>query len=261
MGPLSEAGQSRGFLSDIKARYSRVTIYQLMIISLSLLVAVNSFNYPQLLASAPAALASVFIFHYAVSKLRNKAQISYESAAITGLLVALILVPNSPYALVIASLAAVLSKLIKLNSRHIFNPAMAGVLAAVLFTGSGDAWLGASQLLPVLILGLLVAQKYRRFHLVVPFIATHASLSILHKLYYNTHPVYHDVFGGVVYFSAFFMILEPKTAPITKNARIAYGITSAVIIFALGLLVPKYAITGGLLISNILVQPIEKFIK
>lgn len=249
-------------LDALKARYARVTIYQLTIISLSLLVVVNSVNFgTQLLVNTVVALASVFIFHYAISRLRKKEQISYESVAITGLLIALVLAPNNPYEIIFASLLALLSKRIKLNNRHIVNPAMAGVFSAVLLANSPDAWTGASQVLPVVVLGLLVAQKYRRLHLVSAFIATHLSLSVIHKLYYNVHPVYHDVFGGVIYFLAFFMLTEPKTTPITKNARIAYGICSATIIFILGLVAPKYALAAGLLLSNLLVQPLEKLVK
>ncbi|MBI3413146.1 MAG: RnfABCDGE type electron transport complex subunit D [Candidatus Aenigmarchaeota archaeon] len=249
-------------LTSLKTRYARITIYQQMIILLSLLVLINSANLgSQLLVNTTVTLASVFVFHYVISKLRKKEQISYESVTITGLLIALILMPGELYALAFASLVAVLSKRIKFNNRHVVNPAMSGIFAAVLLTNSSDSWLGASQLLPVLVFGLLIAQKYRRLHLVIPFILTHTALSVAHRFYYNMHPVYQDVFGGLIYFLAFFMLLEPKTTPIRPNARTAYGIISAVIIFALSLAMPKYAITGGLLLCNLLVQPIEKIVK
>lgn len=258
----SNTSQKPDLLTVLKTRYARITIYQLMIISLSLLVLINSASLgTQLTVNAAITLASVFIFHYVVSKLRKKEQISYESVAITGLLIALILSPSELYVLIFASLAAVLSKRIKLNNRHVVNPAMSGIFLAVLLTGASDAWFGASQLVPVLVLGILVAQKYRRLHLVIPFIFVHSLLSIAHRFYYNIHPVYHDIFGGVIYFLAFFMLLEPKTTPNNKNARIAYGMISAVIIFTLGLLAPKYAVTGGLLLCNLLIQPVERFVK
>ncbi len=254
--------QKENALSYIKNRYNRVTIYRLMIVALSLLAVINSLNFGlQLITNTIISIASIFLFHFIISKIRKKEQISYESVAISGLLIALILLPNGPYALVLASLAAVLSKFIKFNNRHVLNPAMAGIFLAKLLTNSSDAWTGASNLLPVVILGLLIVQKFRRFHIVIPFVFTHMFLSILHKFYYNIHPIYHDAFGGLIYFLAFFMLLEPKTTPITKNARIAYGIISAAIIFALGLTIPQYAVTGGLLLCNLLIRPIEKIVK
>ncbi|MBI2085614.1 MAG: RnfABCDGE type electron transport complex subunit D [Candidatus Aenigmarchaeota archaeon] len=254
--------KKENMLNYIKVRYNRITIYKQMIATLFLLVIISSLGVGlQLITNTAISISSIFLFHFIVSKLRKKEEISYESVAITGLLIGLILLPDTPYAIVLASLAAVLSKRIKLNGRHLLNPAMSGVFFAILLTNSSDAWVGASSLLLVLILGIPIAQKYRRLHLIVPFVFTHMSLSVIHKLYYNIHPVYHDLFGGLIYFLAFFMLLEPKTTPITKNARIAYGIISAVIIFVLGLTIPKYAVTGGLLICNLLIQPIEKIFK
>ncbi len=262
LAPASDAVQKQSILAVLKTRYNRATIYRQMTATLFLLVIVSSLDFGlQLITNTAISMASIFLFHFIVSKLRKKEEISYESVAISGLLIGLILSPDTPSAIVLASFVAVLSKRIKLNGRHLLNPAMAGIFSAILLTNSTDAWMGASSLLPVLILGILIAQKYRRLHLVIPFVFTHMSLSMLHKLYYNIHPAYHDIFGGLIYFLAFFMLLEPKTTPITKNARIAYGIVSAVIIFALGLTVPKYAVTGGLLLCNLLVQPIEKIIK
>ncbi len=206
-------------------------------------------------------VASAWVFHYAQAKIRKKEEIKYDSVIISGLFIGLILSPSSPYVLILASFAAVISHFIKINNRHLLNPAMTGIFLAVLLTNSSDTWLGASQLLPVLILGLLVSQKFRRFHLTVPFLAIYLSLSMLHNLSSSVNPIYQDAFGGLIYFLAFFMLVEPKTTPTKRNARIAYGMVSAMIIFVLGLTVPKYAITAGLLLCNLLVQPIEKLIK
>ena len=258
----TQPAQQKNLFSALKNSYARITIYQQMIISLSLLVLINSVNLgAQLLVNSAITIAGIFVFHYLISKLRKKEQISYESVAITGLLIALILMPSELYVLVLASLIAVLSKRIKFSNRHVVNPAMTGVFAAVLLTNSSDSWSGAAQLLPVIVLGLMVAQKYRRLHFVIPFIFTHMLLSVAHRFYYGIHPVYHDIFGGLIYFLAFFMLLEPKTTPVRPNARIVYGIVSAIIIFALGLFAPKYAVTGGLLLCNLLIQPIEKIVK
>ena len=254
--------QKQNIFGAVKGRYNRINVYQQMIISLSLLVLINSLNAGmQLLINSAIAVASIFVFHYVISKLRQKQEISYESVAISGLLIGLILMPSQPYAVVFASLIAVLSKRIKLNSRHAVNPAMSGVFLSVLLTNSSDAWSGAAELLPVLILGLLVAQKYRRLHLVLPFVFVNMLLSALYKFYNNVQPFYNGIFGGLIYFLAFFMLLEPKTTPIKRNARIVYGVISAVIIFALGLTIPKYAVTGGLLLCNLLVQPLDKLVK
>lgn len=243
-------------------KYNRINIYRQMIATLSLLVLINAFySGAQILTDSLIAVASTVFFHFVKSKLRKKEEIEYDSVIISGLFIGLILSPSTTYVLVLASFIAVMSHSIKINNRHLFNPAMAGIFLAVLLTNSSDAWFGASQLLPVLILGLLVSQKFRRFHLTIPFLAMYMSLSMLHNLFSSINPIYQDAFGGLIYFLAFFMLVEPKTSPVKRNARIAYGIVSAMIIFALGLILPRYAVTAGLLICNLLVQPIEKLVK
>ncbi|MBI4174203.1 MAG: RnfABCDGE type electron transport complex subunit D [Candidatus Aenigmarchaeota archaeon] len=243
-------------------KYNRINVYRQMILTLLLLAVINAYyNGVQVVVDSAIAAASAVFFHFAKSKLRKREGVEYDSVIISGLFIGLILSPAPLHALVFASFIAVMSHFVKINNHHLFNPAMSGIFLAALFLNAGDSWVGASQLVPVLILGLLVSHKFRRFHLTLPFLAAYLSLSMAHRLVSNAHPVYHDIFGGLVYFLAFFMLVEPKTTPITRNGRIAYGIISAIIIFSLSLAVPKYAAMAGLLVCNLLVQPIGKFVK
>ncbi len=250
------------FYKAILGKYKLISIYKQMIITLSLLVLISAPSAGiGILASAATAVASAVLFHHIVCRIRKEKLVSYDSVIISGLFIGLILAPNNLFAAVFASFAAVVSKSVKFNDRRVFNPAMAGIFAATTLTPSFDSWAGASQAVPVLILGLLIAQKFRRFHLAIPFIVAYLSLSSAYRLASSLHPAYLEASGGIIYFFAFFMLVEPRTTPAAKNARIAYGVVSAMVIFALTLAVPQYAMTGGLLLSNLLVQPIERIIK
>ncbi len=258
---MKNSNDAKQFHLDMLGRYGLISVYKQMIVTLVLLVLVS---VPSagigILASAATAVASAVLFHHSICRIRKEKHVSYDSVVISGLFIGLILAPNNLFAIIIASFAAVASKSIKSNGRHVFNPAMAGIFAATVLTPSFDSWAGASQVVPVLILGSLVAQKFRRLHLVIPFVVTYLSLSAAYRFASSLQPIYIEALGGILYFFAFLMLIEPRTTPATKNARTVYGIASAAIVFVLALIVPQYAMTGGLLLSNLFVQPIEKII-
>ncbi len=258
---MDRCGYWPNFYKTILEKYKLINIYRQMIITLSILVVIGALSAGTgIIANAATAVASAVLFHHIVCGIRKEKFVSYDSVIISGLFIGLILAPNNLFAAVLASLAAVASKSIKFNGRRVFNPAMAGIFAAITLTPSFDSWAGASQVVPVLILGSLVAQKFKRFHLAVPFIVAYLSLSSAYRFASSLHPVYSEALSGIIYFFAFFMLVEPKTSPAAKNAGIAYGVISAIVVFSLGLAVPKYAMAGGLLLSNLLVRPIERIV-
>lgn len=178
-----------------------------------------------------------------------------ESRSITALILALIigplpLLPNIWF-LTFAGVAAMASKyLLVWKQRHIFNPAAFGVLATALILGQGASWwVGNKYLFPLVILGgLLLAQKIRRFHLIMSFLATYLGLSILLGV-----PVANLLLHSPILFFAFVMLAEPLTAPQSQKLRLGYGVFIALLLIVFQKFFPAipYSLELSLLAGNL----------
>ena len=136
--------------------------------------------------------------------------------------------------LVVACLAAAIaigSKfLIRVNGKHVFNPANAALV--VLMFSSDHAWLssgqwGSATLLAFAFacLGLLVLTRARRAETSFAFIATFAGLLLLRALWLGdplSIPL-NQLQNGALLLFTFFMISDPKTAPDAAPGRVLYG--------------------------------------
>lgn len=158
-----------------------------------------------------------------------------ESVYITALILALIITPmkgiNLQYLGFIAW-AAVWSQVSKYilaaNRKHFFNPAAFAVaLTAITLNQSASWWVGTAWMVPFVIIGgLLVARKTKRFDLVISFMAV-AIVTILSFDIAKGLGVYSSLvkilINSPLFFFAFVMITEPLTTPPTKRLRILYG--------------------------------------
>lgn len=155
-----------------------------------------------------------------------------ESMYITAFILVLIMPPVSftdgagSIVLAAAAVFATASKyILAIGKKHLFNPAaLAAVLSAYLLGIPATWWIaGNTTFLPfILIGGLMVVYKLRRFDLVLAFGIT--ALAVV--AFTSRDPV-----GGiqatflysVFFFFAFVMLTEPLTMPPTRILRIAYG--------------------------------------
>ncbi|MDR3548678.1 MAG: RnfABCDGE type electron transport complex subunit D [Candidatus Pacebacteria bacterium] len=169
----------------------------------------------------------------AVGALFTKASPTPESAYITALILFFILAPlqSAPDTLMLMAVAAVamLSKyLIAINQKHLFNPAAFAVFAFSVF-GSGIAvwWVANPILLPfVLVLGLLIVRKLRRFDLFWSFAIMAALVlmirSLLSGIDIGNAASQLFVSGPLIFFGTI-MVTEPQTTPPTRANRLVYG--------------------------------------
>ncbi len=270
--------ENQGF--SVKSTVSRLNIYQYMAAFLILLILASSFFYgfgaKPLLHVLIAVLATT-ILDFGISYFRHKAVEFPQSALISGLFIGGILPQGLPsYIYIAAGAFAVLSKhLIRLGQKHIFNPANLGILLATLiFPAASDIWWITSSVLLVIIFGIFVLWRQRRFDLAASFVFTYfiANLAISPLLapqfmghnMMNDMPMrmmdYHNYYpsiinGGVIYFFAMFMLIEPKTHP--RKHRITYGIIAAILLVILQNLV-AYGITLALAIGNVLALVLDR---
>ncbi len=165
-----------------------------------------------------------------------RAPTNVESIYITALILALIITPiSSPFDAAFFSIAiwasiwAMASKyILAIGNKHVFNPAAFAVaLTALALNQSASWWVGTRLLMPfVLVGGLLIVKKIRRFDLMFAFFGT-ALVSILGSgLARGVNPmtlITKTVIDTPLLFFAFVMLTEPLTSPPTKKLRIWYG--------------------------------------
>lgn len=156
-----------------------------------------------------------------------------ESWTITALILYLVLLPinsiDSAFIFVIAGTLAMASKyLIAPNKRHIFNPAAFG-LAVIGLIGSGQAqwWVATMYMFPVvLIIGLIIVRKIRRFHLFLTFVIvsflTYSINALLGKQ--DVVSLWSQIFfTWPIFFLGSVMLVEPITTPPTKRLQMIYA--------------------------------------
>ncbi len=240
-------------MMEIKNIINSINVYNLMIFNLFIfsLFGIFKFGYksilPQLLISIFTACFLDTLINYFNYK---KFEIS-KSGVITGFFIALVLTENQKwYIILFACVIAILIK--KLSSlifkKYIFNPAMIGIFISILLFKTSDGWWGAYNLILVIILGLFLTYKFKRFDLILTFLLTYFLIySLINGFSYNLF------LNSTLYFFVFFMFIEPRTSPLNSKLRMIYGLISAIVIILTTLFIPNYSFTLGLLICNLFV--------
>lgn len=127
--------------------------------------------------------------------------------------------------------------LIQIDRKHIFNPAMLGVIIGVKFFPG--AWISPGQwgdelLIScfLLLFGLVVSRRANIQDISIAFIGTYVGLLGLRTIHYGYEweVFLHQISNGSLILFTFFMITDPRTAPNHKIARILHGV--AVALFA-----------------------------
>lgn len=224
---------------------NRITMYRLVLYFLfALLLVAEVLAYFQILQYSPLMLllSTVIILFvcYVINVLFAKvynAPTNAESLYITALILALIITPPTSfqdisYFLFICWVAlwAMASKYIfAIGKKHIFNPAaFAVMLTALTINQSASWWVGTQWMAPfVLIGGILIARKLRRFDLVLTFIfSALIATIIMHTNNVNEIPklIWNTLLTSPLLFFAFIMITEPLTTPPTKRLRMSYAL-------------------------------------
>jgi len=217
------------------------TMYRLVLDSLLfLLVSAVLLSFIGLLKYQPFDLIMSAVFILAVSIFTDlvfawtfKAPSNMESVYITALILALIIAPSDPFAnlefLAWASVLAMASKYIfAIGKKHIFNPAAFAVaLTAIAINQSASWWIGNLYMAPfVIIAGLLIARKMKRFDLVASFFAVWLLATAAFAFTGGKDLLAVSeralLFSPLMFF-AFVMLTEPMTAPPTRMLRICYG--------------------------------------
>ena len=220
---------------------NRITMYRLVLYYLIGLLAIAFvLAFPRALNFDPVALLFSVGFLLAVCSLTNwifalvfNATTNSESAWISALILALIITPPQTsgdiWLLFWAGVLAMASKyIVAIGRKHLFNPVAFAVAATYLLANqSASWWVGsAPMLLPVLLGGVLIVRKLRRFDLVLSFLGVTLATSLALSVFAGDNPfsalasVW--LYSPLVFFAAV-ILTEPLTAPPTRRLRVVYG--------------------------------------
>jgi ferredoxin-NADP reductase/Na+-translocating ferredoxin:NAD+ oxidoreductase RnfD subunit len=220
---------------------NRVTMYRLVVYYLTALIVVAvAFSFMGVLSYDPYALlfstAFILLVCTAVNHIFCRVYdvpTNVESSNISGLILALIISPINGYGdlwfLFWASVLSIASKyIINLRGKHIFNPVALGVaITYVTINQAASWWIGTPVMLPFVLLGgLLLTHKLRRFQLVASFMIAAIVVTFVGTIFGGQSIL--QAFSTLFLYSpflffAFVMLTEPLTIPPTDTPRNFYG--------------------------------------
>lgn len=165
---------------------------------------------------------------------------NWLSAVITCFGLSILLRADSLWVHPLAICLALSAKFVmRIGSKHVFNPANLGVIAAI--TLLPGAWISPGQwgndlayAAWFLMLGSLVAQRARRWDISWVFLLALLGLIALRVVWLEQSwsVVAHQLQSGALLLFAFFMISDPMTIPNHRRARIIYALVVASAAFA-----------------------------
>ena len=177
-----------------------------------------------------------------------------DGGVITALIVTDVLSHTTPLYIVTATTAvALLSKhVLKVGRKPIFNPAVFGLLFALVVFATGQSWWGSLALLPawltlpLLAAGLLITARVNKFPQVLAFLGTYFALLLVMAFSHLGLPsdtpgdALRPPFVNAALYLAFFMVTDPPTSPAPYRQQILFGVIAA----GVGTLI--FATSGGL---------------
>ena len=198
-------------------------------------------------AAFAAAVATQFIFARTLS-----IPFEMKSALISALSISLLLRTDHPLWMALAAMIAIGSKhLLRIDGKHVFNPANAGIVGLLITSAApwpapealaGVAWTtpgqwGAAATFAALLAGVgtFITARAARLDVPATFLLVYGALMIGRALWLGdplTIPL-HRLQNGALILFAFFMISDPKTTPDDRFARIVFCAAAAALAFVL----------------------------
>jgi Na+-transporting NADH:ubiquinone oxidoreductase subunit NqrB len=162
-------------------------------------------------------------------------QKGFLSAVVTCCGLSLLLRSDTLWAHPLAAVLAMSSKFVlRINGKHLYNPANLGVIAAITFLPG--TWVSPGQwgsdlasAVWFLMLGTIVTQRARRLDVSWVFLAAFLGLAALRVTLLGQPWAiwWHQLGNGALLLFAFFMISDPMTIPNRAFARVAYAVIVA----------------------------------
>jgi len=161
-----------------------------------------------------------------------------RAAAITGLILALIIDPGASFIqiVVICVAAMVVKNLLRIGNRHIFNPAASGLLIGYFLFSLSPSWWGVSLYDPgkitlpnvlimvsILLLAYVSGLKLKRYATIFSFFIAYTVFSLIFLSPSSLGSLLQTVLSPGTLFYAIVMLAEPMTSPVNRNRQMMYG--------------------------------------
>lgn len=215
--------------------------YQIAVLGALLVFGIAVLGFDIDFGDAGAVFATALATQYAATRLLGLGRFDPMSPIITSLSLTLLLRADELSLFVLAALVAIGSKfLLRIGKKHVFNPANAGIVAAIAV--SDHAWISSGQwgsaalgAFALSCLGFLVLTRARRAETTLAFLAAFAALVIGRSIWLGDPlaiPL-HQLQNGALLLFAFFMISDPKTSPDSAIGRLLFGTLVAGVAFVI----------------------------
>jgi ferredoxin-NADP reductase len=195
-----------------------------------------------------------------------KISANHESAVITALILFFLFLPPQGLAewffVGVATVVAIVSKFVLVwRKQHVVNAAAIGAVAVSLPYFLEAPWWVATPVLfvPLLIAGLAVVMKVRKWELVGSFILVALAVFVFEEVQIGRtagEAIGTFFLSWPALFLAFFMLTEPFTMPGTKHKQVTYG-TLVGFLSSTAIFTPYFAMTPelALVLGNLAVYP------
>lgn len=209
-----------------------------------------------------AAVVGAVVTEVAIATFERSARTWPTSALLSGMIVAFVLGPTTPWAVTAAvGVLATLSKHVFTTQRwHVFNPAALALLVSVPLFATGQTWWGALPdlswpfILVVLAGGAFIVDRIKKFPLVLSYLGvSFALLTALGRVDPLTAAeLLRTPFVQATLFFAVFMLTDPPTAPSRTADQLCIGVLVAVASVAAEILgAGQSYLLIGLLVGNV----------
>ncbi|MDP3732482.1 MAG: RnfABCDGE type electron transport complex subunit D [Candidatus Omnitrophota bacterium] len=169
----------------------------------------------------------------AILYLKNKRVSVTDSSIISGLIIGYVLsIGNAWWIFTVASLFAICFKyLIRVNGKHLFNPAAFGIFLTTVLFGVTTQWKGTYIWYVLVPFGFYFIAKSKKMELLLGYGLT-ALILFSVQASIQKIPI-SNIFGYLSYFYIFIMLIEPKTTPVKPLGKLIFGVGAAILIFIL----------------------------
>lgn len=183
------------------------------------------------------AISSALATQIVCSRLFGLQKLDLRSPLITGLSLSLLLRADAAWLPALAGVIAIASKFVlRVDGRHLFNPA--GLAIVILLLTTGGVWISPGQwgtsiwLAALLVLfAILALQAAERSDIALFFLGAHAAL-LAGRAWWLGDPLaipLHQLQSGSLLIFAFFMISDPRTTPDSRAGRLILAIAIALV--------------------------------
>ena len=214
----------------------------------------------QQVVSIGAAVVAGLVFDYLLHLVQKTGRKRFPTSGLISALIVVVLLPPGVnfVPLLVSMLAAVASKHFLIYKHvHVFNPAAAGALVAVLAFDLPLAWWPDAFIWLAVPLGLWIAWRVKKLLQAGAFFLSYLLFFLVGG---NFIAIDANIFYLVPWFFGLFMLVEPMTSPAGKKREIIFGAVVAVLVWIFSLL-PFFALAPlifALLAGNLLKRVLMK---